>query len=414
MTMRTSTLGMYRAAIGSIADMQTRLSKTQQKIASGTKVLRNHEDPVMASRVKSLMTVEQQLKVYQRNSDTAENRLSLIETTLSNMINLTEDIYQLHKKSSNGTLTQNERDMIASELKSKLNEMIGLANYKDEKGEFLFSGFQGFQTPYTTNNGIISYHGDQGQRFIQVGSSTFIPFSESGESLFNQIRTGNGNFTTKIGPTPNAGTGIISNGSVVDFSSFIPDDYTITFVTNSSTELAYTITGATSGQVVPTPPDIIPDDAPTYRAGDNIVFNGHEISISGNPTVGDTFEVSPSGYQDIFTTVQNIVNSLESPINTEVDRAEFYSAMQSDGASLDRAIEHMLSQLTKIGARSSIVDNEAKITEELLIQNQQNLSSAQDIDYASALSEMSLSMTALQAAQASYINMAQMSLLNYL
>lgn len=412
--MRTSTLGMYRRAIDSIIDMQNRLSQAQQRIATGSQVLRNHEDPIMSSRIKSLRSAGLQLDIYARNAVTAENRLGLIETTMSNMLNLTDDAYQLHKKSINGTLSQNDRNMLADELQSKLDEMIGLANYKDEKGEYLFAGYQGFQTPYTRNNGVVSYHGDQGQRFIQINPSIFVPTSESGENLFNQVRTGNGNFSTAIGATPNAGTGIISNGSIVDTSSFIADDYTVTFVTNSSAELAYTITGATSGQVIPAPPGLIPDDAPAYKDNDTIIFNGHEIAVTGAPLVGDTFEVTPSKYQDVFTTMQHIVDGLRKPINTNVDKAEFYNTMQSEGSSLDRAIEHMLSQLTRIGAQSSIVDNESRITADLQIQNKQSLSSANDIDYVTALTDMNLAMNALQAAQASYMQMQQHSLLNYL
>lgn len=412
--MRTSTLSVYRRSINSIMDMQTNLARTQTKIASGRKILHNHENPLLASRVKNLRGIQQQLEIYSNNAVTAENRLSLVETNLTSMINLVEDVYQLHKQAANGTLTNNERELIANEMRTKLDEMINLANAKDEKGEYLFAGYQGFQKPFIRNADTVSYYGDQGQRFIQVSSSTFVPISESGEQLFNQIRMGNGDFITRPGTTPNTGTGVIAPGSVIDFAGFIPDDYNITFVTNSSAELAYTVTDSGGGQVIPPPPAVIPNDAPAYRAGDQIVFNGHEVTITGQPAVGDVFEVKPSGYQNVFSTLQNIINQLQQPISNETDKAIFNNRMMSEGASLDRAIEHMLSQLTRVGTQSAIVDNEARIAADLLIQNQQALSNVQDLDYAQAISELNLATSALQAAQISYMKLQEMSLLNYI
>ena len=49
----------------------------------------------------------------------------------------------------------------------------------------------------------------------------------------------------------------------------------------------------------------------TYTAGQAIAFAGVQVTLSGQPAAGDSFNVAPSTNQSIFTTVQNLVTALQ-------------------------------------------------------------------------------------------------------
>ncbi len=87
-------------------------------------------------------------------------------------------------------------------------------------------------------------------------------------------------------------------------------------MSNSASELAYTVVGATTGQIIPALPGAVPADAPAYVDGSTISFSGVEIAINGTPQVGDDFQVVPSGGETLFSTVQNIITALSSPDST--------------------------------------------------------------------------------------------------
>ena len=58
--------------------------------------------------------------------------------------------------------------------------------------------------------------------------------------------------------------------------------------------------------------------AQPYTDGSAITFDGLQVAISGQPVDGDVFTVEASRHQDIFTTLQNLITSLETPASTDV------------------------------------------------------------------------------------------------
>ena len=55
-----------------------------------------------------------------------------------------------------------------------------------------------------------------------------------------------------------------------------------------------------------------------YTDGGAIAFNGIQVEISGDPVDGDVFTVQASRHQDVFTTMTDLINSMESPGSDDV------------------------------------------------------------------------------------------------
>ncbi|HWZ64803.1 MAG TPA: flagellar hook-associated protein FlgK [Steroidobacteraceae bacterium] len=83
----------------------------------------------------------------------------------------------------------------------------------------------------------------------------------------------------------NTGSGVISAATITTPSSWVPDTYTLSFLSPSQ----YQVTNSAGTVVVP---------ATAYTAGQPISFEGAEVTLTGAPATGDTFTISSSTSAD--------------------------------------------------------------------------------------------------------------------
>lgn len=403
--MRVSTAFNAQRGIDALLEQQKRLAELQEQLSSGKRLLKPSDDPTGTSQVLRLNQAITETEQYQRNANNALNRLSLEESTLDSVQNSLLRIRELTVQGANSTLGNSDRAAIAQEVRERLSELLGLANTRDANQEYLFSGYQVTNPPFSqTANGTLIYNGDQGQRSIQVSSGRQIPDSDSGNDVFVDIKNGNGTFQVNA-PAGNTGSGIIDVGSLVDATAYVADTYTVTFavVGNVTT---YGVTGATSGVVIPA--------GTAYTSDAAITFNGIETSISGAPANGDTFTISPSTKQDMFSTVQKLIAALETSVSSPETQADFYNAIEPVLSEIDLAFENVTQIRTDIGARLKSIDDQVSVNEAFKIEMQKTLSTVQDLDYTGAVTELQTRLTSLQAAQATYTRVQGLSLFNFI
>ncbi len=257
------------------------------------------------------------------------------------------------------------------------------------------------------------YNGDQGKQYIDVNSSVQVQTNLTGHELFVDIPTGNGSFNT-LADLSNSGTGVISAGSLVDAAAYIPDTYTVDFMLNGSGQLVYSVTDSSGGQILPAPPLTLPNDAPLYVEGANIEFLGIQFSISGRPESGDSFTIEPSTSQDLFVTVQQIIDGMRSGDQTATMNAAMRNRLNNGLINLDRAMENVDQKRSIVGSRLNVVESERMINENLLVEAQGSLSVVEDLDYAEAITRLNRQTLALQAAQQSYVQVQNLSLFNFI
>ena len=68
----------------------------------------------------------------------------------------------------------------------------------------------------------------------------------------------------------------------------------------------------------------------------------------------------------------------------------------------------------KMAGRATAIDSQRQAIEDIDLRLQQLLSSEKDLDYATAVTELTKETVALQALQASFSKVAQLSLFNYI
>lgn len=401
--MRMSTLGFSLGSLNAMMEQQSSLAKLQNQMALGTRVSTPADDPIAFVHIQELQRAQSESEQFAKNSTLAKNRLSLEENAFVDTSNVMQRVRDLMVQAGNtGTLSDTDRESIATELAARLSELQAIANRQDGSGEYLFSGYSTRTQPFTGGEGTpINYVADQGARQLQISSTQKIADSHNGFEVFVNIPEGNGTFATAVNMA-NTGTGRIDVGSVVDRAAWVPDDYTITFTSAT----AYEITdGATPANVV---------QAGTYTAGSAITFNGVNVTVTGAPATGDTFTVNRSRSESVFETIGNVVDLLRLPATDPTANAKLTSSLSGALQQVDQATDHFLGVRAQVGVRLATIDSVDASREAIDIDTASTLSDLRDLDYAQALTKMNQSLVGLQAAQLSYSKISNLSLFNYL
>lgn len=411
--MRISTNQQQLQTVQAMLDQQSRLARTQQQIASGQRILAPSDDPAGARQMLDLGAAAATTSQYQRNADAVEERLGGESNALQSTTALLQRLRELAVQANNDTLSDQDRKAIATEVRQRLPDLVGIANTRDANGEYLFAGYRSTTQPFSlAGDGSVVYSGDQGQRELQIGPDRRIAVGDSGDAVFQSVRNGNGTFA--VAPGANTGTGIADLGTLADPSAWVPDKYTISFVTNGAGQLAYQVTGATSGQVVPALPATVPAAAPAYTSGAAIGFQGAQLTITGTPAPGDTFTLAPSSHQDVFATLTAFATALETPAATPTARAALHNAMNGVLGNLDQALQHISTVNATVGGRLNALDSQRSINDDEKLRTQTLLSQVGDLDYAEAITRLNQQQAALSAAQQAYLRTQGLSLFDHM
>jgi flagellar hook-associated protein 3 FlgL len=122
----------------------------------------------------------------------------------------------------------------------------------------------------------------------------------------------------------------------------------------------------------------------------------------------------PAGTESIFKTVDDLVAALGRGGDTAEARAQLGTAVNKALGQLDRDLNHVIDLRAEIGSRMAALDNAASLRDDLDTELTGSLSRLRDLDYAAAVSTLNQQMVGLQAAQAAYTRIGQMSLFDYL
>ena len=398
--MRVSSDLLRTVFLNALADAQQRFAKTQTQVSSGQRVNSPADDPAAAARIAQLNATLSRLDQFKTNADFARNQLGLEENALGSSIDNLQRIRELTVQANNAPLSDSDRAAIASELRERLEALRSVANTTDVDGRHFsrVSTRPRYRSP-STRAATSSTTATRASARVQVSETRFIALNDSGADVFQRIPTGNGTFTLTAGAA-NTGTGVLGAGTVVDPTAWDPDNYTITFLTPTT----YEVRDSAAALVA----------SGTYTAGQAISFRGISVPIDGAPAAGDTFVAAPSSSRDIFTTVSSLITALETPASSNAGQASLHNKLGQLLADVDQATNHVISKRSDVGSRSKALDDETSLADDFKVQLSTMLSSIRDLDYASALTQLSQQQLGLQAAQQAFAQTQGLTLFRFL
>ncbi len=192
MVMRISSIQAFNNGVNGIGRNYSNVIRTQEQISSGKRILTPADDPVASVRLLQLEQQASLLGQYKDNLTAAKNSLTQEETTLNSVNTVLQRIRELAVQAGGGALSADDRKSIAKELNEREGELLNLMNSRNARGEYLFAGFLGKTEPFVRNpDGTYSYFGDEGQRSLQVASSTTVAINDNGKRLFEDVTNAN-------------------------------------------------------------------------------------------------------------------------------------------------------------------------------------------------------------------------------
>jgi flagellar hook-associated protein 3 FlgL len=397
---RVSTSQLYQNSNQSVNADQVAMMTTQAELASGKQVNSPSDNPVGAAQASLLQSNETQITQYGANQSQASLMLNNASSQLSQAINILQSVNSSLVEAGGGTLNATQKQSIATQLQQQLSELVGLANSTDGQGGYLFGGSVNNTQPFTQSGNQVTYVGDSLSTSVQISQTRTEQMKYPGSSVFMQIPTGNGSFSTAVGST-NTGSGAISAGSVVTPGALTGDHYVVTFGAGGG---SYSVLDSNTGSTVV--------NNATYTAGSPITVAGMQFSISGTPAAGDTFTLAPSTNQSIFSVLSSAISALQNAgsATTAQNAASLATALNGVSSSLDSLSTTQASMGTQIAELSAYGNIDSAQT----LQDQTQMSAIVDMNYATGVSQLQQQQTQFQAALQSYAAISKLSLFNYI
>lgn len=478
MPLRISTSSTYSRVLFGLRDNQLANIRAQEQIATGRRLLRPSDDPTGTAQALSIST---QLADIDRVGAAVRDGRALVDTATSSLEDGSRLIAEAQSfliQGLNGTLSQADRESIATQFDLLRAQMVDIANVRSG-GRYLFSGTENDAPPWSEveAGGLtrIVYGGNEEDQVLRVGEGVDVGIGLPGTAIFAGGTPSGTRFSGLTGVTSGA-TADEGNGyEYVRFrhDSTDPSDLAtvgIALVDGGAGDTllgdnALTIDTAAGtiqlgdGEAVALPAATDPDAAAfTLRNGnggrlhlDLSGFTGVDyagtirgegsVSIDGsayqsvdftetdlelvNEGTGsvlhlDTTAVSRAGEELVtFGGTLNVFDLLqgiaEDLRNTEgLSTPEVQSRLEDRLLELGDAEENLLVGLGVLGARSQRLVTSEARALDVQLALEDLLSDVQDADLSEVALDLTRSEFSLQAAQASGARLLQNSLLNFL
>ena len=403
------------------------LQDLQNKIATGENILRASDDPVGSVELSGLNVVKKQIEQYERNVNSANDRLSLLDKNLENLSNVFIRVQELIIQASSDVLGASDREAIAIEVDQMKEEILSLANAQDSNGSFLFSGYKTNTIPFEKDlTGKINYKGDRGIASLSISESRVMETTLDGGTLFQAVKGPSGENVSIFQMledisysirTASGGVDSVKSTGVAEltFENENPGTWTFDLTGNLGTA---TITAEITGEdpaefvkqinlgntgVVAT----IMDDGKTIKLTDSV--NG-PMEIKNLSVYGiDTAQKDPSSFFNVQPTdgIGNNIGGVQ----------KLYDNDQLPSKQLDNVAStqvHIANNRGEIGARTNSLDRQVELLANRRLNVEKDVSDLKDADLAALVTNLQSMLTSMQASQQSFVKISQLNLFDYL
>ncbi|MEQ6279400.1 flagellar hook-associated protein FlgL [Kluyvera cryocrescens] len=182
--MRVSTLMMYQQNMGGITNSQSEWLKYGEQMSTGKRVNRASDDPVAASQAVVLSQAQAQNAQFATARTFATQRVSTEESTLKQVTTAIQSAQEKIVYAANGTLSDDDRASLATDLQGIRDQLLNLANSTDGNGRYIFAGYKTDTPPFDSKG---QYVGGDINVEQQVDSSRSMVIGHTGDLIFDSV-----------------------------------------------------------------------------------------------------------------------------------------------------------------------------------------------------------------------------------
>ncbi|MBB1295899.1 flagellar hook-associated protein FlgL [Pseudoalteromonas sp. SR41-7] len=417
--MRLSNNLMYQNNINKILDNQQGVANAQERVTTGKKYLTTSEAPAAISQAMLYSNKIQTNEQYTKNIDQLNGRLETEESVLQSINSNIQQAQELTIQAGNGAYTKDDLKTFASELSGIQQTLANLMNTRSEDGKFIFSGYQDSTQPYQFDSaaGKYTYNGDQGQHQITIAEGVSIKASDNGFDTFEKT-----NARLNVESNTASVSGSITAASVyvdgqAEFDKFHQANYNAdpTALATANTYSVLVSPGVTATD--PQTYEIYRDGAALTPAvtgevtDEPIDFAGMKIEFEGTAPGQLDFSLEKPGKENVLNTLQALITGLN---DGTLEGDDFQQVLADGLVQLQNASEQVVFTQASLGGRMNALERVSDSNLALDIQNKSNRSNLVEVDMAEAISELTKQETALQASQATFGRLTNLSLFDYL
>jgi flagellar hook-associated protein 3 FlgL len=398
--MRLSSATIYNQSLSSMLAQESAYQDAAQEVASGTRVVNPSDDSLAAAQAVNVRQAIAANEQYADSRDAISTSLSQEESTLDSINDAISSAMSLLVQANNGTLSDADRESIATSLQGVYDTLVTLANATDSNGNYLFSGYQSQSAAFVEDaDGNLVYQGDDNVVTQQVSSTQSMASGDNGATIFMSVSSSAG-FIAEAGD--NSGSVTYDGPDITDTQDAnYGTGFTVTFSTADDGTAQYSIDGATPV---------------AYTEGETLEVNGLSMTLEGTPVDGDSITVSAAADADpdLFATLQNLISALQTPVETDADQAALSNTLSTASRQLSNAQDNVLTVQTSVGSRLNQLEVLDTIGDDLALSYTERLSGLVDADYTESVTEYTSLQVALQAAQQTFVSIQKMSLFEYI
>ena len=397
--MRVTETSQQTQFLANLDSLESGISQTENQLSTGLAFSTPAENPTAAGAVANYDQALSQSQQYTTNANSAQTGLNTEDTALTQVQNQLQSLRTLALEANSGTESTQNLSAIATQAQQIQNSLLSLANTQDGNGNYIFGGFETQSQPFALTATGATYSGDSGQRQVQIAAGQTVVAGDNGNTVFQQIPTGNGTFAVSANSS-NKGTGVLGAATVANPNTYAGGTYTITFTGAA----AYNITDSTTGVVT----------AGTYTPGQAINYGGTEVTLNGQPATGDSFSVTPSTTQSVFATVQNLITALKAGNGSPASTAQVGNAVAAAVTNIDQALTQTENVQASVGGRLNAITTQLSVATSQQTQLQTSITNLQGLDYPAAYTSLTSQNTTLSAAMQAFTLTQGLTLFKYI
>ena len=183
--MRISTQMMYEQNMRGITDSQSRWLNYGEQMSTGKRVNRPSDDPIAASQAIVLSQSQSQNSQFALARTFATQKVSLEDNVLTQVNTAISSVREKLIYASNGTLNDDDRLALATDIQGIRDQLMNLANTTDGNGRFIFAGYKTESAPFDSVTG--DYRGGAEAITQQVDTARNMAISHTGQQIFESI-----------------------------------------------------------------------------------------------------------------------------------------------------------------------------------------------------------------------------------
>lgn len=397
---------LYTIASANIALQEAQIGNLEQQIGTGYAVQTPSQNPSAFEAATVAQNQISALSTDNQTQATVQSKLSSVSNTYGAVSTLYNSVQSVLEQALNGTTSTQNLQTLSTQVGSQAQQLLGLANTTAPDGTFLFGGSRNTIMPFQSNaNGAVVYMGDSGQSAASITPDTTSATLADGSAFTNAL-AGNGYSVIAAG-AGNTGTATLAATGVVLASSAAAFQSGSSAITLSFAQGAggLTYTASQNGSTIAT------GNAP---AGATLQLAGQNFQLSGTPTAGDSFTISPSRPQTAFDLMQNITQTLAGVADTPASKAQTTQALTNDLATLAQYQQSLLTAQAQNGVTLQAITNAGVSNTNQQTTLQSSLQNAVGTNMPQAMTQLNQTLTAVQAAEKAFTAVQGLSLFKYL